>query len=205
MAQLVWGLLAIAVGALFCFRGYGALRTVIAIWGGFVGFTVGALLAAAATQQPPLAGPLGWVAAVLGAAVLGGLAYAFYAVAVILGVGSVGFALASGLAGLLRAPGWIGWVAGVAGAVALVALALTTDLPRVLLILVAASGGATAIVAGLMLLAGVLPLSALSQDAVADAIAQRWWLGLLHLGLFVAGVVVQFRQKASESLRAAYR
>ena len=51
MAQLVWGLLAIAVGALFCFRGYGALRTVIAIWGGFVGFTVGALLAAAATQQ----------------------------------------------------------------------------------------------------------------------------------------------------------
>ena len=42
------GLSAVA-GAVFCFRGYLALRSVIAIWGGLVGFLLGPWIAAAVT------------------------------------------------------------------------------------------------------------------------------------------------------------
>ena len=38
MSGILLGALAIIAGLIFCFRGYLALRTVIAIWGAFVGF-----------------------------------------------------------------------------------------------------------------------------------------------------------------------
>ena len=48
MQDVVVGLLAIAVGALFAFRGYFAMRVIIPIWGAFAGFMLGAGLVDAA-------------------------------------------------------------------------------------------------------------------------------------------------------------
>ena len=42
MQDVIFGLIAIAAGALFCFRGYLAFRLIIPIWGAFVGFATGA-------------------------------------------------------------------------------------------------------------------------------------------------------------------
>ena len=63
MSGILLGALAIIAGLIFCFRGYLALRTVIAIWGAFVGFALGSGLASAATGDPPLTGVIGWSAA----------------------------------------------------------------------------------------------------------------------------------------------
>lgn len=52
MSGILLGALAIIAGLIFCFRGYLALRTVIAIWGAFVGFALGSGLASAATGDP---------------------------------------------------------------------------------------------------------------------------------------------------------
>ena len=134
MPQVVLGILAVVAGAVFCFRGYLALRAVIGVWGAFVGFNVGAAVVAALTGEPLLAGPLGWVGAVVGALLLGGLAYAFYAGAVLLTMGSVGYALGSAAAGLFALPPWASVVAGLVGAVALVAVAVVTHMPAVLLV-----------------------------------------------------------------------
>ena len=38
MQDIIVGVLAIAIGALFCFRGWIAMRIVIPIWGAFAGF-----------------------------------------------------------------------------------------------------------------------------------------------------------------------
>lgn len=205
MSQIILGILAIAAGAVFCFRGYLAMRAVIGVWGGFVGFGVGASLVAAFTQQPLLSGPLGWVAAIVGAALIGGLAYTFYAVAVILAMGSVGFGLGSGAAGLFALPQWMLVVAGVIGAGALIALAVVTNMPEVLLILVAASGGASAIVAGIALVMGLVPLSGAEQGALGEVLGEHWWLNVAYLVLLGAGIVTQLRRRSTANLRASYR
>jgi len=38
VSDIILGLLALAVGALFCFRGYLTMRLVIPVWGAFAGF-----------------------------------------------------------------------------------------------------------------------------------------------------------------------
>ena len=198
------GIIAIVAGAVFCFRGYLALRSVIAIWGGFVGFLLGSWIAAAVTSTAILAGPVGWIAAIVGALLLGWLAYAFYAGGVIIGMGSVGFGLGTALAGLLSLPTWAVAVAGAAGAVALVAVALATNLPRLLLVLVSAAGGASAIVGGVGLLVGQLRLD-LTLEALGGIAVRQWWLGLATLALFAAGVAAQLRGKSAATLRGAYK
>ena len=189
MSQTVLGILAIVAGAVFCFRGYLALRSVIGVWGAFVGFGLGAALVALLTGEPPLAGLLGWVGAIVGALLLGGLAYTFYAVAVILTMGSVGYALGSGAAALFTATPWVVVVAGLVGAA----------------ILVAAVGGASAIVAGIALLMGVLPLSGAEPDTLAQALSEHWWLNVAYLVLLVVGIVTQLRHRSTADLRASYR
>lgn len=42
METAVLGILAVLIGALLCFRGYLAFRAVIAVWGAFAGFVLGA-------------------------------------------------------------------------------------------------------------------------------------------------------------------
>lgn len=202
---MVLGVLAVVAGAIFCFRGYVAMRIVIGVWGGFVGFSLGALTVAALTHEALLSGPLGWLGAIVGAMLLGGLAYTFYAVAVILTMGSVGYALGSGAAGLFAASGWVLVLAGLAGAGLLIAVALATNMPEVLLILVAASGGASAIVGGIALLLGLLPLSGVEPDAMARTLAEHWWLNVVYLVLVVAGIATQLRRRSTANLRAGYR
>ena len=44
MKDIIVGIVAILVGALFCFRGWLAMRVVIPIWGAFGGFVFAAML-----------------------------------------------------------------------------------------------------------------------------------------------------------------
>ncbi len=42
MNDILFGTLAVLIGAVFCFRGYFAMRIIIPIWGAFAGFVLGA-------------------------------------------------------------------------------------------------------------------------------------------------------------------
>lgn len=192
-------------GAVFCFRGYLAMRTAIGIWGSFVGFGIGAGLVAQQTQQPLLGGPLGWAGAVVGALLFGALAYTVYAVAVVLTMGSVGYALGGGIAGLLDLPPLGIAVVGLIMAALLIVVALMTDLPRALLMITAALGGAAAIVFGLALVTGLLAPSPLEPDLVAEALGERPWLDVVYVVLVIAGLTTQLRRRSTANLRAAYR
>ena len=204
MFSITVGIVAIIAGLIFCFRGYLAMRTAIGLWAAFVGFGLGATLFASITQQPLLTDPMSWVAAIAVAALFAWLAYAFYVAAVVIAMGSVGYGLGTSVAGLLGAPSRMLIAAGVGAALLLVVIALVTNLPAVLLIVAAAIGGASAIVTGVALFMGLLPVSDLDPGLVAPLVEEHNWLAVVHVVLVIAGIVTQVRRRSTADLRASY-
>jgi len=204
MADVWVGIIAILVGVLFCFRGTVALRAIIAIWGAFVGFWIGAGVVASLTGEALLAGPGGWIAGILVGLVVGGLAYAFYVLAVVITMGSIGYGLGLALAAALNgASDALTVVIGVTGAIVLAVLALLTNLPRLLLILVSAGAGASVTVAGAMLVTGSFDVAG-GEEAVQAALSEQWWWLVLYVVLAVAGAIVQLRSPARATARSSW-
>jgi len=58
MDDIIVGIVAVLTGAVFCFRGYLAMRIIIPIWGAFAGFMLGAGIVAG--DSGFLATALGW-------------------------------------------------------------------------------------------------------------------------------------------------
>lgn len=192
MSDVVVGIIAVLVGLLLCFRGYVAMRFLLALWGAFVGFGMGATLVATLTDQGVLATALSWVAAIVLAVTFALLAYVFYAVAVVLAFASMGFVLGRTLAVALGAgEPWVLTLVGVAGGLVLGLLAVVTNLPEAILVVVSALAGASVAVAGLLLLLDVLDVGDLAQAQVRIVDQPLWWVGQLVLA--VVGIVVQLR------------
>lgn len=188
------GVITLLAGALFCFRGGAALRALMALWGAFVGFGLAAGATAAFAGRPPFSTPVDWVVAILVALVVGALTYAFYALAVAVAVGSIGFGIGTAIATAAGAGNaWAGIIGLVVGVLAAI-VALATDLPYLLLVLLGALIGAGAMVAALMLFTGQLDVSHLTPVGVRGALtAHSWWTWVL-LALAALGTVVQWRR-----------
>jgi len=193
MRDVAFGLLAIAAGMLFCFSGFVAFRVVIPLWGAFVGFALGAGIVATGGDGF-LRTSLSWLVGLAVALVFALLAYLFYEVAVVLATASIGIALGTTLMVALGVDWtWAIAVAAVAAGILLAVLAITVNLPLVLLIVLSAFGGASAITTGLMLLFGTIDTADFDHDRVtAKAGDHRWWY-VVYLVLAVAGLVVQTR------------
>lgn len=194
MRDVLLGLLAIAIGALFCFRGYLTMRLVIPVWGAFAGFLLGAGLVDGITRDGFLVGALAWLVGFAVAVLFGLIAYLYYEVSVVLAMAAVGFVLGSSVMVALNVRwSWAVVPVGVVVGVALAVLAIVGDLPMLLLTVLTALAGAATAVAGLMLLTGSLTADDLDSTAVVSRIddSAGWWL--LYVLLAVVGVVVQLR------------
>jgi len=205
--SIILGLIALIAGAVFCFDGYKAFRIVIPIWGAFAGFAFGAGLVSALTGDAVLAKPLGWIVGILIALVFALLAYLYYAFAVVLAMTSLGFLLGTTLMTALGVEWqWLIVLVALAVAAAAAVLAIVTNMPRILLILVSALGGATAIVAGAMLLFGNLESDDLNHETVTSAIDDSAWWWLAYFLLAVVGIATQLATSAREdaAVRAAW-
>ena len=188
------GLLAIVVGLALCFYGYAALRLVIAIWGAFAGFLLGAGVIAQVTGDGFLANGLAWLVG-LGVALLFGLiAYLYYAVSVVLGMGAIGFALGTTLMAALGVSwSWLIVLVGVAVGVVLAFLAIAGDLPMLILAVLGAFAGSSVAITGALLLFGVLERDDLATPETTQTVALGWWWTVAYLVLAVVGLVVQLR------------
>ncbi len=195
MNDVLFGVLAIAAGALFCFRGYLAFRVVIPIWGAFVGFGTGAGLVAAVDSTGFLATGLGWIVGVALAIVFGALAYLYYEVSVVIAMLSIGFSLGvSTIVAIGVSWTWIAVLVGVAFALLLAYTAIVSDLPMVLLVVLSAMAGSTAITTGVLLLAGTIDARDLADETVTTR-ADGAWVLVLYAALAVAGVISQLRSR----------
>ena len=198
MQDIIIGLLAIFIGAVFCFRGYLAMRMVIPLWGAFAGFALGAGLIAASSDDGFLRTGLSWVVGFGVALLFGLIAYLYYEVAVLLAMGSVGFVLGtSAMVALGIDWSWLIILVGVLAGTVLAFVAIVADLPMMLLIVLTALAGASAVVTGAMLLFGAVETADFTQSSITSELDDDWWWYVSYLVLAVAGLVAQFQSIAS--------
>jgi hypothetical protein len=207
MEDVVLGFLAVLIGAVLCFRGYLALRVVIAMWGSLVGFLVGAGIVAGVTGESFLASVLAWSTGLGVAVVFGLVAYLYYAVSVVIGIGAIGFTLGT-TAMVALGVNW-SWVVALVGLTVGVVLALVSiagDLPMLLLALLSALAGASIVILGLLLIGGVLDGADLAAGQTTATLNLAWWWHVLYGVLVVVGMGVQLRSAATraETLRTAW-
>lgn len=198
MEDIIIGLLAVFVGGIFCFRGYLAMRLVIPIWGAFAGFVLGAGIVAAGSDDGFLRTGLAWLVGLAVALLFGLIAYLYYEVAVLLAMGSVGFVLGtSAMVALGIDWSWLIIVVGVAAGALLAFVAIMADLPMVLLVVLTAMAGASAVVTGAMLLFGAVETADFTQSTITRELEDDWWWYVSYLVLAVAGLVAQMQAVAS--------
>ena len=198
MQDIIIGLLAIFIGAVFCFRGYLAMRMVIPLWGAFAGFALGAGIVAAGSDDGFLRTGLSWVVGFGVALLFGLIAYLYYEVAVLLAMGSVGFVLGtSAMVALGIDWSWVIILVGVLAGTVLAFVAIVADLPMMLLIVLTALAGASAVITGAMLLFGAVETADFTQSSITAELDDDWWWYVSYLVLAVAGLVAQFQSIAS--------
>jgi len=192
MKDVVVGIAAIVIGGVFCFWGYFAMRLVIPIWGFFAGFMLGAGATSFFDDSEFLSTVLGWVLGFFVGLLFAVLAYLFYEIAVVLAFASIGFTLGSGLmTGLNIDWNWFVILAGVAVGIVFGIVAVVTELPMVLLVVLSTIAGALAITAGLMLVFNAIDTKDWSSTAVVDLIDDDWWWWVIAFALAIAGLVAQ--------------
>jgi hypothetical protein len=198
--DVIVGIVAILVGALFCFRGWLAMRFVIPIWGAFAGFVFGAGVIQGWTGDGFLSTTLSWVVGIVGV-----LAYLYYEVSVIVAMAFIGFAIGVGIMSAFGVTwSWVLVIVGIAVGLVLAWFSIISDLPTGLLMALTALGGASAITGGVMLLVDRVNVDDFANGVTTkDLLKDNPWWYVLYIGLVIAGVGAQivFREKIERSLR----
>ena len=192
MQDLFVALIAVSVGLVAVFFGYRLFRAVLPVFGFVLGAIVGAQAVNLIFGDGFLSTILSIITAVVVGLVFGVLAYAFWALGVILVIGGMGFAIGSAL---LPAFGLdadvISWVIGAAVALGFAAAAFVLRLPRAIVTVVTALWGAGATLGGVMVLLQIIEPEELGFGGV-DAVVSESFLWLLaFIALAVVGAVFQ--------------
>ncbi|HEX8996467.1 MAG TPA: DUF4203 domain-containing protein [Ktedonobacterales bacterium] len=194
-AVLLTALALIIVGLAFLFAGYRLFRLLIPIWGFFVGFDVAVAVGRAILHMNPLATLTGWILALVVGVLFAALAYGYYYLSVVLLGASVGFLAGEAVAAaLFPSVGAGALIAGIIGAIIVAVVVISLDLPKALIVVLTALGGASAIVVGGLLALGRVSLATLQTSAISGAtpiVRSSMWLTLLTLLLALIGMAVQ--------------
>jgi hypothetical protein len=188
------GLIAVVIGGALCFRGYAALRAVIAVWGAFAGFVLGAGVVAGATGEGFLASALAWTVGLVVAAAFGLLAYAYYAISVLIGMSAIGFTLGTtAMVALGVTWSWVVVLVGIVVGALLAMLAIVGDLPKLILALLGAFAGSSIAIAGILLIIGRLDRADLASTDTTAALELWWGWTVAYVTLAAAGLASQLR------------
>lgn len=180
---------------MFCFYGYVAMRIIIPIWGTFAGFLLGAGVVAGATGDGFLGTTASWITGIIVGLLFGALAYVYFEVSIVLAMSAVGFALGTSLMVALGVSwSWLIVLVGVIVGALLAIIAIVGDLPSLVLLVLSAFGGASAVVLGVMLLVGTVGTDDLDRATTTKRVDDNPWWYVLYLGLAVAGMVVQIQR-----------
>ncbi|CAN5287511.1 hypothetical protein BH09ACT10_BH09ACT10_24370 [soil metagenome] len=192
MSDVFLALIALGTGAFLCFRGYWAMRVVISVWGALVGFGLGSGLVSLISDDSYLVTGLGWIVGFVVALIFSVLAYLYYAIGVVLSLGSMGFVIgATVMVAFGVSWNWVIAIVGVVCGTLLAALAILIDLPSVVLAAIGAFAGSAIFVGGLMLLTGALDSADFSKESVTTTIDDNWWWYFIFVVFAIFGLFAQ--------------
>ena len=187
------GALVMLIGLLFCFVGYRFFRILITIWGFFAGFNLGAAAMTGLFNNAFLGTTTGIVLGLVLGLVFAVLAYFFYYFAVVLLGATAGYDLGSGLVGLISNNlNVIAFIVGVVVAVVFVLLILILNLPKLLIMVFTALGGAVAMIVGLLILLGQAKVAYLQFGDAVALVRASWFWTIVAIAIAVVGFLVQW-------------
>jgi len=187
-------LLVIMLGLALLFTGYRFFQILISIWGFVAGFQFGASILSNWFGQGFLTTVIGWVIGLLIGIFAATLAYLFYAAAVVILAGFVGYQLGIGvMAGLGFQEGFVTFLVGLLVGLALVALAIYLHFPKALILILTSLAGAELLLGGVFLALGRITLTGLRFGAVGAIVQDSWFWGLLYLAIAAVGFYFQWR------------
>ena len=144
-------LIALFLGLVICFAGYRLFLMLLPLWGFFFGFALGAQSLQLLFGDGFLSTVTSWVVGFGIGALFAVLSYLFYAFAVAVVAGSLGYALGAGFMQLINVDiGWLVWLVGIAVAVVVIIATFYFNLQKYAIIIATAIGGAGLIVGTLM-------------------------------------------------------
>jgi hypothetical protein len=144
-------LIALFLGLALCFAGYRLFLTLLPLWGFLFGFALGAQSIQLLFGVGFLETITSWLVGFLVGAAFALLSYLFFAFAVAVTAGSLGYGLGLGFMGLVAVDwNWLVWLVGILAAIAAIAVTFVRDLQKYAIIVATAIGGAGIIVGALM-------------------------------------------------------
>ncbi len=199
-------LIAVLFGALVCFGGYRLFLVLLPIWGFFFGFGLGAQSVQMLFGQDFLATTTSWIAGFIIGLIFAVLSYLFYAVAVAVIAGSLGYGLGVALMGLFSADlTVITWVVAIVLAIIAIAVTFRFNLAKIVIIVATAVGGAAAAIGTLVVGAENVQLLTFAENPVQVMLSGSFIWTLLFLLMVVAGIVFQIRVNRAVEIEAYNR
>jgi hypothetical protein len=189
-------LIATLFGLTLTFAGWRFFLILLPIWGFFFGLAFGADTMQALFDEGFLATITSWVVGFLVGAVFAVLSYLFYAFAVAIIAGALGYAAAVGLLLWIGMdPGFLLWLIGVIAGAAVVVATFFLNLQKWLIVAATAILGAAVSVGTIGLL--FMPAATLLENPIKAVLDSSPLLFILFLVLAVFGIVVQARASRS--------
>ena len=195
------GIVAVVVGAAFCFYGFRFFLILLPLWAFVAGFAAGAQAMSVLFGEGFLATVTGWVIGFATGILFAIVSYLWYWAAVVLLGGLIGYELGVGVMGALNIDLTlltiaVGVILGAVFAVGTILLGV----PRALVVFLTAVGGAATMVAGVLLAIGRVPVDSLGDGVVGVIIYENWFWLIAFAVLAAAGILWQLRMPSSEEL-----
>jgi hypothetical protein len=128
------------------------------------------------------------------AAAFGLLAYAYYAISVLIGMSAIGFTLGTtAMVALGVSWSWVVVLVGIVVGALLAMLAIAGDLPKLILALLGAFAGSSIAIAGILLIIGRLDRADLASTDTTAALELWWGWTVAYVALAAAGLASQLR------------
>ncbi len=198
----LFALLAIGSGLALVFAGYRLARIIIALWGFITGLALGGAIAADLSSTPLLGASLGVITGLIVGLTLACVAYLFYAGAIIVLFGALGYWVASGFVLLIGSNfGLLAGLLGIGIGIMTGLCAIAFNAPKIVLIAITSLAGAMATVYGILLITNQLALNTLGYGTAASAIENSALWTLAILALTLAGSIMQSMSTSNFALK----
>ncbi len=194
---LVVAIVALLLGAAFCFFGFRFFLILLPIFAFVLGFNVGTDATTAIFGDGTFATATSWVVGFIAALAFAIFSYLFYYIAVAVLGGAVGYAIGASAWGLIgNEYGAIALIIGLAvGAVFAIGV-LMLNVPKYLVVVLTALGGAATMLAGWFVLIGKVPSDQIHWTYVGYLIRDSWFYLIVFGVLAAAGIIAQMRAPA---------